>query len=764
MDQTGAVLQVVAAVFILQVFTTWAAPGSDLRLVGESSSYEGRLEVYHESTNQWGTVCDNSWDYPDAMVACRQLGFTAVTTSLYHLDGASAPILLDVVQCVGHEGRLAECSHAGWGIHSCTHSDDVAIQCGYDNTYVDPMPIRLVGGSVRSGRLEVYLDGAWGTVCDDNWDLADAQVACQQLGFTTVANYLLPAIEGATGPVHAYYIGCQGSETHLGQCVQRGGWGSRYCGHDEDVSVACESPHMETSLRLADGSRPNEGRLEIYHNGEWGTVCDDYWDHHAAAVACRQLSLGSPSPLTGVYIPQGAGSILLDDVMCQGWEARLVDCGHLAMGSHNCGHHEDVYLACSVEDFSNIATMPAPDSYTLHLADGLSHYEGRLELDINGVAGGICDTDWTLRDAVVACRHLGFGTAIREVPDGTFGVNYGGYYWRNNVTCSGEEATLQDCSVGNLGLGFCAHGGHDVGVSCTGPFIGEERGMRNAAVRLEGGSNSAEGRVEVLFNGEWSTVCDDGWDDIDAGVVCRQIGFMGAENSHHYIDGLPVASGPILLDQVRCEGDEVTIMGCRHNGLHTHDCVHDEDVVIKCYHNKVHDWKLGGGKVFGIVTVVCVAISLGFFIIRRRMQLEKLRNLLVVPESEQPEPAEGPGPGGLTSPRPYPVQPAYPQLQLRPPLSQPLSQPPCGPGLTAAIPPLPPVGFPDPNPLPASYMTTTSGADGVSQLPVYLPSPVAVTSMPPVQDSLPQVQGTAPGQLHPIHGRVHHTSSSHSYR
>ncbi|CAO2583593.1 Deleted in malignant brain tumors 1 protein, partial [Lemmus lemmus] len=108
------------------------------------------------------------------------------------------------------------------------------------------------------------------------------------------------------------------------------------------------SAFPDVALRLANGSHPCEGRVELQYNSSWDTACDDSWDLRDAQVVCRQLGCGGAVAATGqAHFERGLGPIALDDVECIGTEARLWQCLHSGWFAHNCGHHEDAGVICS---------------------------------------------------------------------------------------------------------------------------------------------------------------------------------------------------------------------------------------------------------------------------------------------------------------------------------------------------------------------------------------------------------------------------------
>jgi CD163 antigen len=123
----------------------------------------------------------------------------------------------------------------------------------YDSLSSESPELRLVGGrSHCAGRIEILHQDTWGTICDDSWDLKDAQVVCRQLGCGVALNAMTSAHFGAgSGPIWLSEVNCIGKESHVWKCPSLG-WHKSFCDHNEDAGVICSGmmSALSTSWRM----------------------------------------------------------------------------------------------------------------------------------------------------------------------------------------------------------------------------------------------------------------------------------------------------------------------------------------------------------------------------------------------------------------------------------------------------------------------------------------------------------------------------------
>ncbi|XP_067222123.1 scavenger receptor cysteine-rich type 1 protein M130-like [Chanodichthys erythropterus] len=408
--------------------------------------------------------------------------------------------------------------------------------------------IRLVNGNTDcSGRVEILYDGQWGTVCDDGWDMNDAEVVCRQLGCGPAARAHSNARFGqGSGRTWLSYVGCSGSESSLTQC-SHSPLGNHNCGHKDDAGVVCLK-----DIRLVSGSDSCCGRVEILHNGQWGTVCDDDWDVNDAAVVCRQLECGSAisAPKSAAF-GQGSGSIWLDGVGCSGGEGNLTQCSHRGLGAHNCGHGKDAAVVCSgylqrptlflisTNAVSRAVVSPGQNiRFRCTTPEPRCNADAEFHLFINGssISSQKHVSDVTFHLVNVSVSHQG---------------SYSCNYTYHNGTVISPWSNTVDITVGEY------------------------------SIRLVNGNTDCSGRVEILYDDQWGTVCDDGWDMNDAEVVCRQLGCGPAARAHSNAR-FGQGSGRIWLSNVGCSGSESSLTQCSHSPLGNHSCRHNEDAGVVC--------------------------------------------------------------------------------------------------------------------------------------------------------------------------------------
>uniref|UniRef100_A0AAZ1Y0C4 SRCR domain-containing protein n=1 Tax=Oreochromis aureus TaxID=47969 RepID=A0AAZ1Y0C4_OREAU len=366
--------------------------------------------------------------------------------------------------------------------------------------------IRLAGSTRCSGRVEVYHNNSWGTVCDDGWDLNDAEVVCRELNCGSALKVPTSAHFGAgTGKIWLDHVTCSGNESSLTEC-QHSGFGSNTCERGQDAAVICS------------------GERDVGSSNEF---CDDGWGLNDAEVVCRQLNCGSALEAPrSAHFGAGTGQIWLDHVTCSGNESSLTDNFHIFW----------------LIDLIRLAGLA-----------GSTRCSGRVEVHHNNSWGTVCDDGWDLNDAEVVCRELNCGSALKVPTSAHFGAGTG-KIWLDHVTCSGNESSLTECQHSGFGSNTCERG-QDAAVICSAVSV----------ILTGSGLTRCSGRVEVYHNNSWGTVCDDGWGLNDAEVVCRQLN-----------------CGSIWLDHVTCSGNESSLTECQHSGFGSNTCEHGQDAAVIC--------------------------------------------------------------------------------------------------------------------------------------------------------------------------------------
>jgi len=540
------------------------ARSQNVRLVGGPSPREGRLEVYHNAT--WGTVCDDYFNDAAARIVCYMLGFGYVGQVIGNRYGAgSGPIWLDNVQCNGTETNIGDCRHNSWGLDNCGHGEDVSVSCIIDSSKAS---ILVGGGNPRVGRLEVFHASQWGTVCDNGFTDAAARVVCYSLGFGYVGRKVnIGHYEKGDGLIGLDNVDCDGTERYIGECSHNV-WGVSSCSHNQDVAVSCtrdtvpevnvpDSTTPITAVRLVGGSN-SRGRLEVLHNGVWGTVCGDYFTYREGRVVCKMLGFAEGKKIDSINYTAVHGPIWLNNLRCSGTERDIADCSHSGWGVHNCQHRDDVALSC------------LRTKVEVRLNGGRDPREGRLEVFYNGVWGTACSRIFNQAAESVVCNMLGFGYVGQTTTNKYRSGSRTRPIIMNSVHCSGTEENIAECEYRGWQISSqCSYG--SVAISC----------LRDGAVALFGGGSPRRGRLEVYHNGIWGTVCDDGFTDSAAKVVCYSLGF--GRFGHEVDIGLySIGRGQVWLDDIRCSGSERHISECSHRGWGVHDCGHNEDVAVSC--------------------------------------------------------------------------------------------------------------------------------------------------------------------------------------
>ncbi|XP_030061113.1 deleted in malignant brain tumors 1 protein [Microcaecilia unicolor] len=510
-------------------------------LTGGMYHCSGRLEVNHN--DQWGTVCARGWDIRDAHVLCREqnCGYPILTEEWSWRSQGNGPIWLHEINCNGTESHLNECKSKPFGTNDCHHGEDVNVFCS---------ELRLLDGPNHcAGRVEMLTENyTWVAVCNENWDLQDAQVLCLQLGCGPALATAGSSMFGhGSSPILMTDLNCTGSETHLKQCPFVSLVNStRNCSNADVAGVIC------SVVKLEKGGSPCTGRVELFHENQWKPVSSRGWDIWDAQVVCKEIGCGfAVSTNKKSEFGRKTSIFWFEDVNCNGTESHLADCP----GSWN--EHVDGFGDTAVAVCSGHLANP-----TLTHSPELLAFERGVNIQLN------CTIPHLYVNTSVYFYKAQRTTPI--VVKALSSSENNAVYAMNYLDTSDEGRYTCVYELESLGQVFKSKESKAIFIA-----IGELQ------FRLVNGSNRCVGRVEVLQDGQWGTVCDDMWGLEDAKLVCKQLNCglsVSAPGQAQFGEG----TGPIWLDDIDCAGNESHLGQCKASTWEKHNCLHSEDAGAIC--------------------------------------------------------------------------------------------------------------------------------------------------------------------------------------
>ncbi|XP_013420619.1 MAM and LDL-receptor class A domain-containing protein 2 [Lingula anatina] len=385
-------------------------------------------------------------------------------------------------------------------------------------------------------------------------------------------------------------------------------------------------PLEKLQVRLVGGSVAREGRVEVYYLGHWGTVCDNGWDIRDGNVTCRMLGYsGAVAVYPSARFGQGNGTVWLSYINCTGTESSLEECDKPHWAT-TCSHYRDASVRCKDPGLASEECTFEGDfcGYTQSYSNNLNWVRNQGNIPfysfgpsrdhtLGSSAGyyiymsgsnGLPNETARITSPVIKVNtstvynisfwfymrgsELGYIRVFVKQPGATeqelwnFTSVSGSYLWRGHFLHISIGSDFQVIFEGVRG------GSYRSVTALDDIFIYPLEGNNTlvpitVGVRLAGGFNPWEGRVQVYHAGLWGDICGSEWDIYDAQVVCRMLGYRSAESA--YTDSGTLfgsSSSRTWLSNVGCVGYEYSLEYCTHSSWGYNYCYRSSKAGVRC--------------------------------------------------------------------------------------------------------------------------------------------------------------------------------------